>query len=77
MEMTGIDSSEENLSCHLINSYVTIYFIFVHGCECDALAMLTCVFIFVGRSLVVDQMYRSCDVLLVEWDELGRRGYFR
>uniref|UniRef100_M1DY09 Uncharacterized protein n=1 Tax=Solanum tuberosum TaxID=4113 RepID=M1DY09_SOLTU len=29
--------------------------------------MLTFVFTFVGGSLVVDQVYQSCDVRLVEW----------
>lgn len=31
--------------------------------------MVTHVFRFVGESLVVDQVYQSCDGLLVEWDD--------
>ncbi|WMV40871.1 hypothetical protein MTR67_034256 [Solanum verrucosum] len=49
----------------------------LHGCEYDVLAGLTRIFTFEGGSLVVDQVYRSCDILLIEWDDLRRRGYFR
>ena len=52
------------------------YIIFVHDYECDELAMTTRVLHFGGESQLVDQVYLSCDVLLVEWDELGRSDFF-
>ena len=36
--------------------------------ECDSLPIPTCVFISMGVSLVVDRVYRSCNVLLVGYD---------
>lgn len=36
-----------------------------------------CLFTFVGGSLVVDQVYWFCNGLSVEWEGLGKHGYFR